>query len=714
MRPILSDTLRAGALAALAATLVLGAARCEGQQPPAGAARPDSAATSRTTRGEAAGETESPPAAAHAQTATADRATLATRAALDLARRAAASAARAPDRRVDPRLADSARAAFDSAAALSPTVADWLRLRAAAMTADPAERQRTYAALTLPAARERVRWVEAAARERFGDRAGAAEAWTALGRTARAARARLALLDSTTPPSAPERQAIRDSLLRAALDTRNPGDAREAIALLDSAFVPLAPLAPPEELAVARAAATLGQASRAAAGFARVTTTLTADDHLAWAGALARMGRYADAAREYARVSDAAGGAGEALAGRAAYERARMLLRAGDGAGARSALDALRRAGDATSAARALYLLADLASDDGRERDALAAYDELARRYTASELEGPAAFRAATLALALDGKSAAKGAAERLDAIRGGTHDDALAAGYWAGRAWAMAGDSARARERWRETARREPRSYYAMLSARRLGQRAWAPPDGARLPDDPVAAAAAARVRALDAVELDDEAGLEREWLTRWADSSATRLLAAAAAFEESGQASPAIRLATRALDRGVPATAPLFRALYPFPYDSVIRAEAARRGVDPWFAAALIRQESNFTPTATSPVGARGLMQVMPGVGRSLAGGSRTWDPAQLWVPEVNVPLGMRHLATFLGRYPHAEYALAAYNAGESRVKRWRQRAGADDPELFVERIPYDETRDYVRIILRNAAMYEVLYPK
>jgi soluble lytic murein transglycosylase len=142
------------------------------------------------------------------------------------------------------------------------------------------------------------------------------------------------------------------------------------------------------------------------------------------------------------------------------------------------------------------------------------------------------------------------------------------------------------------------------------------------------------------------------------------------------------------------------------------VIRAEAQRRGVDPAFAAALIRQESNFTPTATSPVGARGLMQVMPTVGRALAGGSRAWDPAHLWVPEVNVPLGMRHLATSLGRYPHPAYALAAYNAGEGRLRRWRQRAGAEDPELFVERIPYEETRDYVRIILRNQAMYEALY--
>jgi soluble lytic murein transglycosylase len=249
------------------------------------------------------------------------------------------------------------------------------------------------------------------------------------------------------------------------------------------------------------------------------------------------------------------------------------------------------------------------------------------------------------------------------------------------------------------------------MLSARRLGLAPWAPADGAPLPGDSVASATASRVAMLDDVGLGDEAGFERDWLTRWSDTSATRLLAAARALHEVERASPAIRLAMRALERGAPSSAAVFRALYPFPYDSIVRTEARRRGVDPAFAAALIRQESSFTPTATSPVGARGLMQVMPSVGQAIAG-RRDWDPALLYRPEVNVPIGMRHLAGSLARHPHPAYALAAYNAGEGRVRRWRQRAGADDPELFVERIPYVETRDYVRIVLRNAAMYESLY--
>ena len=128
----------------------------------------------------------------------------------------------------------------------------------------------------------------------------------------------------------------------------------------------------------------------------------------------------------------------------------------------------------------------------------------------------------------------------------------------------------------------------------------------------------------------------------------------------------------------------------------------------------AALIRQESSFNPRATSPAGARGLMQVMPSVGAIVARslGIREWDPVLLYEPEVSIELGVRHLLAFTGRYEHLAYALAAYNAGQSRVARWSARAGAADPEVFTERIPFAETRDYVRIVLRNRELYRALY--
>jgi soluble lytic murein transglycosylase len=72
----------------------------------------------------------------------------------------------------------------------------------------------------------------------------------------------------------------------------------------------------------------------------------------------------------------------------------------------------------------------------------------------------------------------------------------------------------------------------------------------------------------------------------------------------------------------------------------------------------------------------------------------------------------LGTAHLATSLKRGTPPARALAAYNAGGSRLSRWLRRPGADDPELFAEWIPYTETRDYVRIVQRNANVYRALY--
>jgi soluble lytic murein transglycosylase len=177
-------------------------------------------------------------------------------------------------------------------------------------------------------------------------------------------------------------------------------------------------------------------------------------------------------------------------------------------------------------------------------------------------------------------------------------------------------------------------------------------------------------------------------------------------------------MRLARKALDAGAQTSASVYRTLYPWPWQPLVRDAARARGLDPTLVAAVIRQESNFTPTAVSPAGAVGLMQLMPDVGRSLWNalgaqhGDVPWSPALLRQPDVNVALGTRHLATALAQYPDLAYALAAYNAGGTPVARWRKRAGTSDPELFVERIPYDETRDYVRIVTRNAAFYGGLY--
>jgi len=102
------------------------------------------------------------------------------------------------------------------------------------------------------------------------------------------------------------------------------------------------------------------------------------------------------------------------------------------------------------------------------------------------------------------------------------------------------------------------------------------------------------------------------------------------------------------------------------------------------------------------------------MPAVGRqsSLARSAEVWSDALLYQPDVSLRLGTAHLASLLARYRDPTHALGAYNAGESRVNRWARKPGASDAEVFVERIPYVETRDYVRIVLRNMSWYRRLY--
>ena len=129
-----------------------------------------------------------------------------------------------------------------------------------------------------------------------------------------------------------------------------------------------------------------------------------------------------------------------------------------------------------------------------------------------------------------------------------------------------------------------------------------------------------------------------------------------------------------------------------------------------------ALIRQESLFEAQAVSPAGARGLMQVMPETGRALAeaAGWRDYSPEILDVPAINLHFGAGYLDArlrqFEGFWPAV---LASYNAGPEAVTEWWEFPERTlDPELWVDRIPYRETRDYVKKVLAQYAMYRRLY--
>ncbi len=154
----------------------------------------------------------------------------------------------------------------------------------------------------------------------------------------------------------------------------------------------------------------------------------------------------------------------------------------------------------------------------------------------------------------------------------------------------------------------------------------------------------------------------------------------------------------------------------LFPVLHWEVIAGQAAKNDLDPNLVLGLIRQESAFHEGARSQANARGLMQILPSTGRMLArdAGVNRYTVGKLFRPDANIALGTRYLASLLRQFDgKVELALAAYNAGKNRAERWHDQFGSVDRAEFVERIPFSETRGYIKQVLTNKAHYAFLTP-
>ena len=157
------------------------------------------------------------------------------------------------------------------------------------------------------------------------------------------------------------------------------------------------------------------------------------------------------------------------------------------------------------------------------------------------------------------------------------------------------------------------------------------------------------------------------------------------------------------------------LRRILYPLPWAGQIRGQAGAYRVDPMLLAALIREESRFDPEAVSPAAARGLTQLTLPTARQLARdiGLDHLDPADLRQPELAIALGAAHLAELAQRFPGAEaVVVAAYNAGDNQAALWRRTCLTAEPEEFLAKIGFRETKAYVVRVLESRALYQALY--
>ena len=158
---------------------------------------------------------------------------------------------------------------------------------------------------------------------------------------------------------------------------------------------------------------------------------------------------------------------------------------------------------------------------------------------------------------------------------------------------------------------------------------------------------------------------------------------------------------------------TLPLWTAGYPLAYTGLVAQHAAANGLSEGLVYALIRAESEFSPTIASGAGAIGLMQMMPATARQTAREKGDFDPLRLTVPEYNITLGTRHLRDLMKGYNgDVIYVAAAYNAGSGALARWRKNLKGLQKDEFIESIPYQETRDYVKKVYASAATYRQLY--
>lgn len=153
----------------------------------------------------------------------------------------------------------------------------------------------------------------------------------------------------------------------------------------------------------------------------------------------------------------------------------------------------------------------------------------------------------------------------------------------------------------------------------------------------------------------------------------------------------------------------------IYPFPYREKVFLYATEYEVDPFLIAAVIRTESKFVANARSPKGAMGLMQMMPETGQWVASqvDQEGFQPGMLNDPDTSIRFGVWYLASLKKEFRENEIlVLAAYNGGRGNVNQWMRQLGWERGFRDIDKIPYKETREYVKRVLSARERYRDLY--
>jgi soluble lytic murein transglycosylase len=437
--------------------------------------------------------------------------------------------------------------------------------------------------------------------------------------------------------------------------------------------------------------------------------------------------RYLDAAR----ALNEAAAAGGPHAAEDAFHAARALARADHDDEAISAMVSVaRHQGRTTWGDQASFFVGRLHLLHGRWQAAAKALDEYARVYPNGLERRDAARDRAIAHLMSDDHAVARKLFEQLAE----DEPDTLAAARARNMAALAAmrdGDRMHAVARWIDVARSRPLSWPSMVARARLTSVGMALPplidpadplvagDAGGAPE-PLAVALPPPVDILHRIGLDADAEValrDREGLVT-AAAPARSVEALCAAYGQLGRAKRRYQIAQQ-IPAALLATAPTLRTrwswecAYPHPYELHVREDEAREGLPDGLVYAVMRQESGFDPDAVSSARAVGLLQLLPETARQVAeGSSAAHDDARLTSPPYNIALGASYLHDLLDKFHGTvPLAVAAYNAGPESVSRWLGRPKGMDVDVFVERIPFSETRAYAARVMGNLARYGYL---
>jgi soluble lytic murein transglycosylase len=421
-------------------------------------------------------------------------------------------------------------------------------------------------------------------------------------------------------------------------------------------------------------------------------------------------------------------------------------------AGSKTLLDFVAAAPTSSSAPDFLMSAARVTERDGRLEEAAQIWERVANEYASSEQTPDALFLAGITKYRLADYAGALAYFQR-DLILSTKEEDRARAYYWVGKTQLQTGDNESTEKSWQQAQQADPTGYYSLraednllrrqpfasppsldlnvdLASERKDAEAWVRltfnlPSEIDLSNPGALAQDPRFVRGTELWELGmyEEARLEFESLREAVKSNPEDSFRLANHLLEIGLYRTAIFAAREVLtlagltSQASSLTAPAYfnHIRYGLYYQDLILTEEERYGLDPLFMFSVIRQESLFEGFVRSTAGAHGLMQVIPSTGTQIANEldwPQGFDSEDLYRPVVSVRFGSYYLDKNRDLLDGSLYgSLAAYNAGPGNALVWKELAG-DDPDLLLEIIRFQETRNYIRFIYEIYSTYRSIY--